>query len=652
MSALAAGVVAAAAMTVPALLGAHNAGAANPNTGVVQMAVDCDTSTDDVQETCTIDTASTAPIPIDVIITNNSGVGSQVDAFGYDLYNDQCMVGCVNGDTLNPAGGIGPSVPVRDVTNFPLADYGCNAPRPLADRGSGVTGTSTSFLSCALAFVGPPVDFPDGASLRLSGEDFSDSVTGPTTIVLTLSFVSAADDNYITTISCDPAAFPPASPEGNVSGPCFPATLHFTGATGATNTPTLTPTITPTRTITPTPANTLTPTATLTPCATPAHSSCAYARMIQMAIDCDTGTPGVQDACTIDTASTAPIPIDVVVTNKSGENSQIDAFGYDLYNDQCMVGCVQGDTLNPAGGIGPSIPVRDVTNFPVEDYDCAFRALADTGVGITGTSTTYLECIFGFPGTPLDLPAGASVRLSGESFSDSVTGPTTIVLTLSNVAAAADNVFLETISCDADAPPPASPEGIVSGPCFPATLHFTGATGATNTPTPIATPYHHSGTCDLDGATETNFDDDDGRPCEASFWKGGGGRSLAVTLLPITLGIIGSDCDVATKSTKCLPPRKISVDRDVEAHNILEGCGSGDSSVKMTCQLLATKLNLASGSAFYPHGDPACIAAVVTQAEALLSQYGYNTKPAGAAQTLEKSVATKLQYWNKKGFCL
>ena len=58
-------------------------------------------------------------------------------------------------------------------------------------------------------------------------------------LVLTLSNVAAADDDAVTTISCDPAAAPPASPEGNVTGPCFPATLHF--LTPPTPTPTATP---------------------------------------------------------------------------------------------------------------------------------------------------------------------------------------------------------------------------------------------------------------------------------------------------------------------------------------------------------------------------------------------------------------------------
>ena len=254
-----------------AFAGLYHNGTAFPS---VQMEVDCDTGTVGVQNACTIPVSNVAPIPVDVIASNFSAATVTVDSFNYDLYNPQCMTGCVNGNTVNIAGGIGPSVPVQDATNFPpsgVSTWGCSSPPALADTGLGATGTSTSFLSCVLN-AGVSDSVTTGSSLRISGENFSDSVTAPTTFNLTLSNVAMADDNAVTILSCDPAAAPPASPEGNVSGPCFPAALTFL-IPPATNTP-----VPPTATNTPVPPTstntaTATNTATNTPTATATSSA-------------------------------------------------------------------------------------------------------------------------------------------------------------------------------------------------------------------------------------------------------------------------------------------------------------------------------------------------------------------------------------------
>ncbi|MDP9236511.1 MAG: hypothetical protein M3P30_03770, partial [Chloroflexota bacterium] len=485
MGVLATGAALAVALTVAALPGTRHARAASPNTGMIQMEVDCDTVNADVQNSCDIATSNVAAIPIDVVLTNNSGVGSQIDSFDYDLYNDQCSSplvapaagSCIKGNTLNPAGGIGPSVPVVDATNFPVPDYNCGSPPPSADRGSGLRGTSTSFLSCVFTFGSlSTTDFPAGSAVRLSGETFADNVTFAATIVLTPRNVASVDDNFVTTISCD----------AGLSGPCFSATLHFLGPPAPTPTPTLTPTLT------------WTPTRTPMPTRTPAVSANPDTGRIQMEVDCDTSTTGVQNSCDIATSSVAAIPIDVVMRNTSDFDSQIDSFNYDLYSDQCSSlsvapaadSCISGNTLNPAGGIGPSVPVRDVANFPTADDSCdSPLASADRGSGLPGTSTSFLSCVFTFAGTPADFPAVTAVRLSGENFSDNVTFATTIVLTLSNVRAY-DDTFVTTISCDPVVPPPASPEGSVDGPCFAATLHFQGPVAPTQTPCagPCPTP--------------------------------------------------------------------------------------------------------------------------------------------------------------------
>jgi hypothetical protein len=244
-----------------AFAGLYHNGTAFPS---MQMEVDCDTGTIGVQSVCNIPVTSSAPIPIDVYISNFSGAPEQIDGFNYDLYNNECNTGCVNGNSTNPAGGIGPSVPVPDATNVSPSNFNCVSPAPSADTGTSApgAGASTSFLSCSLLVNSTAV--ANGASVRISGESFSDNVTAVTTITLTLSRVASSDDNGITTISCDPAAPPPANPTGNVVGPCFPAVLNFVPPP-----PTATPTNTPLATSTNTPTNTAVPTNTPPPTNTP-----------------------------------------------------------------------------------------------------------------------------------------------------------------------------------------------------------------------------------------------------------------------------------------------------------------------------------------------------------------------------------------------
>jgi len=102
------------------------------------------------------------------------------------------------------------------------------------------------------------------------------------------------------------------------------------------------------------------------------HGGTAYLS-VQMEVDCDTGTVGVQSTCNIATTNVASIPIDIIISNYSGTATQVDAFNYDLYNPDCVGPggpCTGGNNLNPSGGIAPSTPVQDPSNFPA-NYGCS-----------------------------------------------------------------------------------------------------------------------------------------------------------------------------------------------------------------------------------------------------------------------------------------
>ena len=108
-------------------------------------------------------------------------------------------------------------------------------------------------------------------------------------------------------------------------------------------------------------------------------------------IDCD-AAPGVQDGsvagdCTRDPSQTGTFNVDVVISNFTGVPVTLDSFNYDLYNPNA----------GSAGTIAPSVPVQDPVNFPfggASTWGCGSPpAVADTGFGAAGTTTSFLSCV-------------------------------------------------------------------------------------------------------------------------------------------------------------------------------------------------------------------------------------------------------------------
>ena len=211
------------------------------------------------------------------------------------------------------------------------------------------------------------------------------------------------------------------------------------------------------------------------------HGPTAYLSA-QMEVDCDSSTAAVDNVCIIDPLSVAPINVAVVISNWSGAPQTFAAFNFDLFNPNAT-----------AGGIAPSIP-QPGSGLIAADWGAGCNTggkIADTASGPVGSSTSFLSCFTqAVGGDPF--PAGSSAQIATETFTDNVTANTSIILTLSN-AAAADDLTVGLLACDPASAPPVDPTGIVGGPCFPATLLFqTPPTSTpappTNTPTPTNTP--------------------------------------------------------------------------------------------------------------------------------------------------------------------
>ncbi len=221
------------------------AAAANPP---LYIALDCDTATAGVQDTCNVTLGSVATMDAGVFIGNETGSSQTLAGFNFDVYDSDITL-------INPN-----SAPTRDAASLTAAGWTCSSPAPLADTGLGAAGTATSFLSCFIS-AGSPDTLVSSLTPRSMGfTHYAVTAAAPGTATLILSNVSAVDDFAVTLVTCDPAAVPPATPV--VTGPCFNATVNFVSPT---------PTFTPTATDTPLPP-TDTPTATSTPTITPTPS--------------------------------------------------------------------------------------------------------------------------------------------------------------------------------------------------------------------------------------------------------------------------------------------------------------------------------------------------------------------------------------------
>ena len=219
----------------------------------MQFEVDCDTLTVGVQNSCTIDPTSVAPIPVEVVASNWTGLPQTLGAFAFDLFNPS-------------AASITPGIP-QPGSGLTVADWAANCAfgGQVANTGTGPAGSTTSFIGCFTSTGGQTM--ANGASLVAAKETYADLVVAPTSVILTLSNVVSGDDNSVPFAPCNPSSNPPVDPTGIVSGPCFPATLNFAFPPPTFTPTTAPPTNTPTPTNTPLPTNTPTntPTATATP---------------------------------------------------------------------------------------------------------------------------------------------------------------------------------------------------------------------------------------------------------------------------------------------------------------------------------------------------------------------------------------------------
>jgi hypothetical protein len=90
----------------------------------------------------------------------------------------------------------------------------------------------------------------------------------------------------------------------------------------------------------------------------------------------------------------------------------------------------------------------------------------------------------------------------------------------------------------------------------------------------------------------------------------------------------------------------IDVNSTNEASIILSNSSAKDATDQLAAQLLAARLG-----SLVPPNDATCLASTFTAADNLLSTYGYNTNPQGAARQMMLAAASTLAYWNQTGTC-
>jgi hypothetical protein len=119
----------------------------------VQLALDCDTSDAAVDTSCTF-ASGTTTVEVDVVIVNNTGSPTDVDAFNFNVRT-------VRQDLFDP------SAPVANTSVQPGVAWNCTLPPPSADANPDPI-IAESLLSCSEGTIGNAIPLPAGGSVVLA----------------------------------------------------------------------------------------------------------------------------------------------------------------------------------------------------------------------------------------------------------------------------------------------------------------------------------------------------------------------------------------------------------------------------------------------------------------------------------------------------
>jgi hypothetical protein len=164
-----------------------------------ELHVDCDASTQEIDETCEYP-GGTTNVNVAVVAVNNSNYTPRLVGWSFELTDDNKAV-------------FDPATPAMNVAAFPPATWSCFA---IADRDNdGDANTAQSLLSCFNAPGAAPVSFGQGETLRLATATYA--ITGDGQVSLSPHFVSMWDESIAEVFTCAPVVL--------TRGACFNATI-------------------------------------------------------------------------------------------------------------------------------------------------------------------------------------------------------------------------------------------------------------------------------------------------------------------------------------------------------------------------------------------------------------------------------------------
>ena len=202
------------------------------------------------------------------------------------------------------------------------------------------------------------------------------------------------------------------------------------------------------------------------------------------ALDCDTGTDGIQDVCTLP-AGTTSVDVALVFGNVDMAGEDVGAFNFDIFGTNQAL-------LTPKAGVDANMNANpDFSEASVGatgTWSCTPPAPQADRDASTTTTDSFLSCFVSDQGSAL--PANTTVTLA--TLHLTVAGTGTGTLTIGSLSVG-DTIGIELGSCN--------PVNQTAAECFPATINV-GVT-PTNTPTNTATTVPPTATF-TPTATNTN----------------------------------------------------------------------------------------------------------------------------------------------------
>lgn len=408
-----------------------------------------------------------------------------------------------------------------------------------------------------------------------------------------------------------------------------------------TATPTMTPTVEPSDTPTPTDTPTETATPTFTPTTTDSPTPTFTPSLTSTPLPTDTPDSLQDDIYRAQgpvATTTMPLPTDTPsATDTATTMPSATATPTDTVTDTATPTTTTTETATPSTTMTPTETATDTptpTDTPTETATVTATASPTESATATRTPTDTATDT----ATPTETATGTSTPSPTYTSSSTATSTpsSTLTPTPTRTSSATATQTRTPVNTSTRTPTSSPTRTYTATPTATAsstkTATPTSTAASTSTPTPMPLP----------------------EPGTIGFWKNHlgpcNGGVCAATYLPLTLGQpTATTCSISSASTVCPSGRKMVTDTTTKVMIVLNNSTSNDASLKLAAELLATKLDVASG-----RGDPTCLknAGTIAAADNAITAYGYNTKPTGAARQTDLYLANQLDYWNNHSACL